>query len=533
MIDMLSVPSQPEAARSPSRPRATISDVPPQLRGLAAIALLVAFIVFLYGLHGPLLGFHSFRQSQTAIATYWMLHGSSLLAYETPVLGYPWSIPFEFPLYNWLVLGLVKATGQSIDSAGRIISFCWLLLCLWPARDLFRSQGLPSKSFVLFTALFLASPLYLYWGRTFLMETQAVFFCLSFLAAVVRQARGDSPWWALVSALAGTAGALTKVTTLLPFLALAVLICGLRLLSDLRSSRPVLLPLLLSGLSLGVPLLAFSTWNKFADELKSHNAIAKLFQSSTPEMVAWNFGPLRQRLSGDMARAVSRGALDAFGPLVPLLIVAVVVVCAKPNWLAKSTRWVVLALCAAFALPWLVFTNLYIAHNYYQVANGVLAIAAVTLVLSALADRLPKVPSLALFGAVLVSQYAWFGFRFAPMLAPDPAKDIELSIARYVKDHTAERSSIAIYGLDWSSLVAYYSERRAIMEPSRMVQAKQEQYLARMAVLLEPVGGLPMSAVVRCPSLLDHDPEAVRLFDALDARTNAVSIGHCRVYIAR
>src|SRR5579862_7514545 len=46
----------------------------------------------------PVIGMHAFRQTQTAITSYWMLKGSPWLAYETPVLGPPWSIPFEFPL---------------------------------------------------------------------------------------------------------------------------------------------------------------------------------------------------------------------------------------------------------------------------------------------------------------------------------------------------------------------------------------------------------------------------------------------------
>src|SRR5215470_16287051 len=64
---------------------------------------------------------HAFRQTQTAISVYWMLQGGPLLAYHTPVLGYPWAIPLEFPLYQWLVAGLVAASGVSIETAGRTV----------------------------------------------------------------------------------------------------------------------------------------------------------------------------------------------------------------------------------------------------------------------------------------------------------------------------------------------------------------------------------------------------------------------------
>src|SRR5258708_806650 len=64
----------------------------------------------------------SFRQTQTAISVRAMLDGGPWLAYETPVLGQPWSIPFEFPTYQWLVALTELATHLPIDQAGRVVS---------------------------------------------------------------------------------------------------------------------------------------------------------------------------------------------------------------------------------------------------------------------------------------------------------------------------------------------------------------------------------------------------------------------------
>ena len=36
------------------------------------------------------------------------------LAYETPVLGKPWSIPMEFPLYQWTVVVVSDLTGIAL-----------------------------------------------------------------------------------------------------------------------------------------------------------------------------------------------------------------------------------------------------------------------------------------------------------------------------------------------------------------------------------------------------------------------------------
>ena len=43
---------------------------------------------------------HGWRQAQTAITAYFIQQGGPWIAYETPVLGPPWRIPHEFPVYE-------------------------------------------------------------------------------------------------------------------------------------------------------------------------------------------------------------------------------------------------------------------------------------------------------------------------------------------------------------------------------------------------------------------------------------------------
>lgn len=63
-----------------------------------------------------------FRQTQTALSIDWLLRGGPWLDYVTPVLGAPWSIPFEFPFYQWLAALLSSITGMSADNSGRLVS---------------------------------------------------------------------------------------------------------------------------------------------------------------------------------------------------------------------------------------------------------------------------------------------------------------------------------------------------------------------------------------------------------------------------
>jgi hypothetical protein len=137
----------------------------------ASAALLLGFAVLAMRWNLPLLGMHSFRQTHTAITAYWLMHGSPWLAYETPVLGAPWSVPFEFPFFQLLVAGLAQSTGIPLDSMGRLVSYLFVVLTLIPVGMLARAWKLDNSYIYVFAILLLSSPIYLFWGTTFLIET--------------------------------------------------------------------------------------------------------------------------------------------------------------------------------------------------------------------------------------------------------------------------------------------------------------------------------------------------------------------------
>src|SRR5262249_48342718 len=111
----------------------------------------------------PLLELHGFRQTQTALTSYWFLREGFALAYQTPVLGYPWSVPLEFPLYQLLVAAVTTVTGFPLDQAGRMVSFTFYLLSLLPLYQLTKSLNLDVVVFLITGTLFLLSPVCLFW----------------------------------------------------------------------------------------------------------------------------------------------------------------------------------------------------------------------------------------------------------------------------------------------------------------------------------------------------------------------------------
>src|SRR5688500_10269558 len=89
---------------------------------LAAVAaLLVVFVALLAPtLDHPLLDKHDFRQTQTAFtARIFHEDGIDLFHPRVPVLGEPFEIPFEFPLYQ-AIASLVMDLGVADDTAMRM-----------------------------------------------------------------------------------------------------------------------------------------------------------------------------------------------------------------------------------------------------------------------------------------------------------------------------------------------------------------------------------------------------------------------------
>src|SRR5262249_2211704 len=81
---------------------------------LLVLALMAALAVLCLGLFKPILDQYLSRQTQTALTSYWLMQGGPIFAYETPVVGFPWSIPYEFPVYQ-IIAAILSAAGIPLD----------------------------------------------------------------------------------------------------------------------------------------------------------------------------------------------------------------------------------------------------------------------------------------------------------------------------------------------------------------------------------------------------------------------------------
>ncbi|CCH94533.1 conserved membrane hypothetical protein [Microcystis aeruginosa PCC 9432] len=423
-----------------------------------AVCLIHSLWAISRGWNNPLIDAHAFRQTQTAISVFYLLKGSPWLAYETPVLGVPWSIPMEFPLYQGIVAILVKLFQTPIDQTGRFVSAFFFYLSLIPIYVILSYLQVARAFRWLFLSLFLASPLYLFWARTFMIESTALFFSLAYLACIAVYFRYKSPIIALLACLFGIAASLTKVTTMAGFLILACVWIGINWFkkdSSRNLAKDLLIPVVVFII---IPFLIAKIWVNFTDAQKLLNPMAADFITSKA-LRDWNFGTIAQKLSRSQWRNYLTMTLnDVFGGLI-ISVMALVIL---PIFTSKKLLSYGLSLL--FILTVAIFTNLHFVHNYYPYANAIFLLGASGFTIMGLIEKQRKIwQSVGWFflALILLSQLQFYRAFWHPKTKFYSINYLE--IASQVQSITSSDGVLLIYGHQWNSMIPYYSQRRALM----------------------------------------------------------------------
>lgn len=490
------------------------------------IAALLTLLVASWG--APLLDAFSFRQTQTAMSAYWLIKGAPGLSYETPLLGYPWSIPFEFPLYQWLVAKATVLFGLSIDHSGRLLSCAFLLgsayLVYRAVWEAVQERGLA----LLCAGALMASPLAVFWGRAVLIESTALFFSLAFVWGLASFNRERSVLAAATAILGAVIAALVKITT---FYCFAVFACGalvLLLAENLRwsSIRQHAGILVVAGASATAAFVALKLWLHHADALKAQT-IWGISLSST-YLAPWNYGTLEQRMSAELWQGVmlQRGLREGIGS-VTLAVASLLVVLVD-----RRFRRVGALLLGSYIIPFLTFTNLHLIHNYYQYANFAFPSMLVALAIWIVSKKFDSRPAVGFALAAMLCAISWYQIssKFMPLIRQDHYYSQTMQLVRYLRTNTSSEDALLVFGLNWAPDVPYYAERRAMMLPDWV---PPEDFLSTLNQK-EAFGDVKVGAVVVCPNELDRDPERSRIYRALleqytRGRTMDVIAG-CKVF---
>src|ERR1700693_5243997 len=150
--------------------------------GVIAAMLAVGLLVRLPNLNAPLLAISSFRQTETAYpALIYHEQGINLLNAQLPVLGSPWQVPFEFPLFQAmaaLVMNLGVGSALALRASG-LICFMATAFALWGLVRLLSTR----TAAVIALVVFLLSPFNIWWSRSSMIEYMATAFSVAYVWA--------------------------------------------------------------------------------------------------------------------------------------------------------------------------------------------------------------------------------------------------------------------------------------------------------------------------------------------------------------
>ena len=440
-----------------------------------------------HGWRHPNLEGVEFRQTHTAISAYYIQQDHDFsLAYPTPVMGKPWSVPMEFPLYQWTVVLLSDATHLPLQESGRLVSVLCFYGSLAALFLLLRWLGLRPVFCLIPLSLVLACPLYIFYSRAFLIETMALMFSLWYAVGLTRGAANRFGWWLLVVNLAGIGAGLVKVTTFLVFIALA-LVWSLVLLWRAwpRAGQPGWARFwrMVGWLAAAhaVPFAVTLWWLRFADAVKSLNATGSYLRSD--QLRSWNFG-----YGKHLDPATWRPIWQTISEQViwpPVLIVVVL----AGLFLDRRRGRLVALLGGVYAVTLFVFPVLYSAHPYYQIAAAILPLVAIGLVVVGVCEstRLPRFAGPVLL-AVLLGGQAW---AYAKYTYPQYDRAGNRGpLAEVLRDVVRPYEPLVIAGDDWSPILPYYSEHRALLIRASLSHNPDYLRLAFAALRGEEIGAL-------------------------------------------
>lgn len=401
-----------------------------------------------------------FRQTQTAIsALFIQREGNFSLAYPTPVLGKPWSIPMEFPLYQWTVASFSTATGMPLTQAGRAVSMVCFYLALPAIYLLLARLGLPRSRRLVVLGMVICCPLYVFYARSFLIETMAWMFGVWFMLAYVNAVERRSAGWLAVAAVMGAGAGLVKVTTfmfiLMPALAWTLIWFWRARPGQPEGGWPAWRRITIWSLAaVAGGCIASVWWVRYSDAIKAASPAGDFLISS--RMHVYNFG-IGQRFDANVWNFHWK---VLFNEIVwwPVLVGAVVLI----PLVARRWWWIAGLMVVFFFAIQVVFPILYAWHEYYYVANAFLLMLAIGLALIGLLEsRLPRAVAWLLIVMACAGQMGLFHRTHLPILKAWSPGGSPMTVM--LNDLTGPDDILVISGNDWSSMTPYYAERRAYM----------------------------------------------------------------------
>ena len=307
----------------------------------------------------------------------------------------------------------------------------------------------------------MSMPNSLFWAGTFMIEYLALFFTLLSLYSYILFTQDQNfKHWVLLTSFVSLA-CLQKITTILPVgLVLVAVYFTITLNKYKKAStfnKNEFLGLLSSAV---ISLSIYFAWMKYTDKLKSIGEFTKYLTSD--QLTDWNFGTVSMLLTQDFWTSfLLKSTLFNSGIVGAIFIALSGFIILKGN-----DKRLFCTLLLLYCLPFVIFKPLHITHDYYQNANLIYLAFALGIAADAMYAVRRKL-TIMLTCAVLLVNYvlflAFFGSqKLKPLLIQDSPK---LQLARVINQNIPVSDVFILAGYDWTSEIAYYAERYAIMVP--------------------------------------------------------------------
>ncbi len=432
----------------------TVADV---VNTVFVAALCATFYVLAFRWNTPILDDNGFRQTQTAISAFWMARNWSFFNYQTPVLGYPWSIPFELPVYQFVVAVLSRVLPIDLDQTGRVVSLLFFLGCYWPLMHIFNRIGLNRDQGKLVFSLALLSPIYLFMNSTFLIESTALFLSLCFVSSVISFSDSPRIWRFILMTVFAVLAATVKITTFVPFSIAAACFTVYHMWDNRETFFEIrnLLKYSAIALSVIISLILLEAWVIHSDNLKLENPLAHFITSKA--LFYWNFGTIKERLSSGLWHTIFDRSTQAVGSKYIFIIAAIVSLIIN-----KKKYLIIQAICLAlYVSGFFIFTNLIYLQPYYSYENDLFLVIAVAISLIGVIE-LSKMKFILLLVITCALFLLEFRSHYYNYITYAPSVQGFLT-AKLINNATKPGEVVIGFGQDWSSIVPYYSQRKAVL----------------------------------------------------------------------
>jgi Dolichyl-phosphate-mannose-protein mannosyltransferase len=487
-----------------------------------AVSLFHFTFCLLWALDQPILDLWGFRPAQTAISVPFIMSGRGFFASIVPVFGEPWRLPQEFPFYQWCVALFALVTQIPVDAGGRIVSGLFAIGTLWPVY-LLAKQFVPAaacRTTFMLGSLWLFSPIVVFWGRSFLIETTVVFLSAAWLAFYLRFL-SRSRWQDYVPCLIfGILGATVKIPAFVAFVVAGFLYTCWWVWHRRNQLAAVWPTLALAGASVLAAAVAILGWSRLVDHYLASNPLAALLRFAS--MPTWYIGSLSDRWSAELwSFAIqSRDLPDGLGAAWLVVICLSVLL---SIW--GETFLAVLGLLVSFLSTYLFFPLLHINNPHYLVENVLLLLAAVVVAAECLVERRAVLGALLGWGlfALAFAGEIWTTYNgtYGPHLFADLHNHPYYKAARVVAAKTPTNSVVVVFGTGWGADIPFYARRPGIVLANFFPPPLINQ------VLLEHPGrwltGRKIGAIVDCTVFSNQEttPQLAAIRDKLIATTGA------------